>query len=595
MRRLLLISLFLSFTLVPAAGGQDSRFIRCSEYEVLVLLNSLIDFEIFDFSPIETIDDIERRAANLLEARESSYALLPLCAEAIAMQRRAIMLKGDLVGQTALRLAGVAADDNPYMIRFPNLLEDDKSLALEMISGDREEDIQTDDRGALWCSSAELAALDALAADFEAALSKSEAGAGANGLRAVDQILSWRIDNMPTLPECSAAIELGFLLSKATADAGAQFALRYAEVAPEANPYSATLSEARASLASWRDILKLRHGSYASGLVVALGPESQLPACSAEQIASAFEIIDGEVMDLLASAQYIDNTDELVDFANAHMAIRDGFLSQAPICSEVFEGAWRTRQALGDTLAKAASELLGYYGQRNPFEKQATRKTAQLNLWRRNMKAHLADIDDSFQPAPVGSEAPACRDGEIAYMIAYLFNDYAGFTSAAYSRETADDLFALFEHAFDFRETLWRHLPRCRQALKIGLLMREVAGDWVAMLSMDYNDIDPEAIPYLARLRDNLDAYSDLRLELMRSSESDATAVVDERYYYVTANPYVNIRACASTSCDIVATARYGEGFAVIDDSSDWYEVRMDDGSTAFIAGFLMSKTKPDA
>jgi len=112
---------------------------------------------------------------------------------------------------------------------------------------------------------------------------------------------------------------------------------------------------------------------------------------------------------------------------------------------------------------------------------------------------------------------------------------------------------------------------------------------------MDYNEIDPEAIPYLARLSEKLDAYNDLRLEVMRASESDATAVVEKPFYYVTANPYVNIRGCASSSCDIVATARYGEGFAVLDDSRDWYEVRLDDGSAAFIAGFLMSKTKPDA
>lgn len=33
---------------------------------------------------------------------------------------------------------------------------------------------------------------------------------------------------------------------------------------------------------------------------------------------------------------------------------------------------------------------------------------------------------------------------------------------------------------------------------------------------------------------------------------------------------------------------------AVIDDSGDWFEVRLDAGQTAFIAGFLMSKTPPD-
>ena len=37
----------------------------------------------------------------------------------------------------------------------------------------------------------------------------------------------------------------------------------------------------------------------------------------------------------------------------------------------------------------------------------------------------------------------------------------------------------------------------------------------------------------------------------------------------------------------------FGEGLTVLDDSSDWYEVRLEDGQTAFIAGFLMSKTPP--
>lgn len=58
MRRLLLISLLLSLTLVPTVGGQDSGFTRCSEHEVRILLLSLFDLEVVDFRPIETIDDI---------------------------------------------------------------------------------------------------------------------------------------------------------------------------------------------------------------------------------------------------------------------------------------------------------------------------------------------------------------------------------------------------------------------------------------------------------------------------------------------------------------------------------------------------------
>ena len=63
----------------------------------------------------------------------------------------------------------------------------------------------------------------------------------------------------------------------------------------------------------------------------------------------------------------------------------------------------------------------------------------------------------------------------------------------------------------------------------------------------------------------------------------------------MTANPYANIRSCASTSCGIVTTAQNGEALSVVDDSGDWYELRLDDGQTAYIAGFLMSSMRPGA
>jgi len=596
MRRLLLISLFLSLTLIPAAGGQDSGFTRCSEHEVLVLLNSLLDLEVFDFSPIETIDDIARRGTALLDARESSYALLPLCAEAIAVQRRVIMIKGDRVGQTALRLAGVPAGANPYSLHFPDLLDVEKTLALDMLSGERSEEIENEDRRLPACSAAEIAALDALTADFEATYSKAdETGAATLWITAVDQILNWRIDNMPTLPDCLEAIEPGYWLSKATADAAAQFSLNHAEAAPEDNPYIATVNRTREALRSWRDQLQLTKPEHEGAIVVALGPASQLRACNVEEIEAAYSVLQNDVLDLTLRITNPGGTEDLAQFAATHLELRNGFLARAPLCAETFEGLWLTRQALGDYIAWSSLLTLGYLPDRNPFNDQVVEKVLQLKSWISETKEYLQTVEDSEGAAPEERDLPSCRDGEVAYMIGYAMPDLDNFMSAVFDQSDDFDVLKVIGDSFTFRDRLWASLPRCKQALAVGITMRQIVGDLMTSISLNLAGVDSEDNPYIAEGRRDRDLLDELRLELLTTTESAASAIVAGNYYYVTADPRINIRSCASTSCDIVARARYGERLNVIDDTRDWYEVQLEDGQTAYVAGFLMSKTRPDS
>ena len=126
------------------------------------------------------------------------------------------------------------------------------------------------------------------------------------------------------------------------------------------------------------------------------------------------------------------------------------------------------------------------------------------------------------------------------------------------------------------------------------MVMQQVAGDWVALMSVDASEAAVEGNPYLAELERDMALVNHLRQGLGNVSESAGSVALGGTIYYVTANPYVNIRSCASTSCDIVATAQNGEALTVIDDSKDWYEVRLDNGERAFIVGFLMSNTRPD-
>ena len=594
MRRLLLIGILFSLVLIPAAGAQDSDLARCSEHEVRILLLSLFDLEVVDFRPIETIDDLVRRGAALLDARESSYGLLPLCAEAIAMQRSVIMIKGDKVGQATLRLAGVPDGANPYSLHYPDLLDLEKALSPDILSEERNEDIKSEVRRLPSCSASDLADLTALATGFETAYARaSDTGDAVLWIIAVDQMLNWRIDNMPTLPDCLEAIALGYWLSKATTDAAVQFAFNHAEVTIDDNPYSASVNALRDTLKSWRDHLRLAEPEFRDAIVVALGPASQLPACNIEQIEKAYRVLQSDVQDLTLRLINPGGTDDLAQFAAEHMALRNGFLASAPICAEVFEGVWLTRQVLGDYIAWASLLTLGYLPDRNPFNEQVVDKVLQLKSWIRETKNFLDTVEESEANAPEVRELRSCRDGEVTYTIGYAMPDFDNIMNALFDKSDEFDVIKVINDSFRFRDQLWLNLPRCKQALAVGNMMRQIVGDMMPSIALNVAGVNSADIPYIAEHHRDLDRLDELRLELLATTDSDASAIVAGNYYYVNADPYVNIRACASTSCDIVATARYGEGINVVDDSSDWYEVQLDDGQTAFIAGFLISRTPP--
>ena len=125
--------------------------------------------------------------------------------------------------------------------------------------------------------------------------------------------------------------------------------------------------------------------------------------------------------------------------------------------------------------------------------------------------------------------------------------------------------------------------------------MLKTAGDLASIFALSYAGVATEDIPYLEPFEKNSDLIMTRNDEWVDALALDETEFETEttETYYVTANPYANIRSCASTNCAIVATARNGEALAVVDDSADWFEIRLADGQTAFIAGFLMSKTSP--
>ncbi|MEO8612488.1 MAG: SH3 domain-containing protein [Chloroflexota bacterium] len=91
-----------------------------------------------------------------------------------------------------------------------------------------------------------------------------------------------------------------------------------------------------------------------------------------------------------------------------------------------------------------------------------------------------------------------------------------------------------------------------------------------------------------------------LNLASTACSEDTTTAATDTHTstsvdpFPVVVNGDANLRSCAGTNCDVVQVAKNGSLLTVVGTDSDWYEVQLDDGTTAFIATRLTT-TGPDA
>ena len=212
-----------------------------------------------------------------------------------------------------------------------------------MTSENLEEERSPDDGGIPLCSREENNKLDELVSDFQDTHRvATDAHAGEQWITAVDNLLVWRDENMPQLPECAQAVELGYLLNKVATDSATMFAFNYAGVSQENNPYVATVTSALQSLTSWRDDLKLTRPEYEGATALALGQASALHSCSPKELASVHSLVVGKVKDVIESSQSVESLADLAAYGEAHIGLRESTLAELPLCQEIFEIGWQS-------------------------------------------------------------------------------------------------------------------------------------------------------------------------------------------------------------------------------------------------------------
>ena len=549
----------------------------CTRSEFRDLFDKITGVQLELVATITTLADLLEYAADNLQARRQPERAASLCADDFAYRRLVTALTGDFIGRLALEFGAVPAADNPYLQHLPSEQERIEDLAARLLSADRTAAPTPAERSLPRCSYDQLTALANLLPEFLDLLDNG----GDEPLATIDALVRWREAQVAHLPICSDGIELALLLNAAATEAAAAQALSL--VTPrEDNAYASALAASKTRLGPWRTRLDERRARYGTS-----STDAPLPACSIEELALAHRKLL-EYTNLLYRGQALQNASDLQDLSQATFDFRGTNLTRLPACAEVFAAAWEVRQLLGDRISSAALAMAIAPGAADPFAdrlKAGGARAAQLI----DHMASRVESAGAIPDASVTETAVACSAPESLFLRVYILPEFYAFIEAALAVDASDDAFALTERSLAFRDLLWRELPRCAEAIELGLLMRRVAADFAAMLWLELAGLLPDDIAQVQWIVDDT-----TRISARAAALDIEGAPMSGTPYFISAERGANIRACGSTDCAVVATALSGQQIDVADASGAWYRLNLPDNQVGYIASFLVSQTPPN-
>jgi uncharacterized protein YraI len=229
--------------------------------------------------------------------------------------------------------------------------------------------------------------------------------------------------------------------------------------------------------------------------------------------------------------------------------------------------------------------------------------------------------------------------------VAAQFNEQASYLTLAVG--ASNNLFAMAEEAIAIRRLFWDEIvptyPLCHEVVTAAILQGRLLDEWAIrhLANAAGQDVlTATAGDEIARLDAQIKALGSASLEDLIGANvmsiedrpfmtpSEVTAVLNPQdneippatvpptttpqptapppteppvtllpvadQFNVIVNGNVNLRSCGGTQCSTVGTAQNGSLLTVLgtEQASDglWYQVRLDDGSTAFIAGWLTAR-----
>jgi len=266
---------------------------------------------------------------------------------------------------------------------------------------------------------------------------------------------------------------------------------------------------------------------------------------------------------------------------------RRGLNDGLPHCIEALEIGWLMSQVSGDIVASAGLTLADQQASR--ILAPATRTRFAMEELFENFEDSLLPEEDSPAPAVAEEVNLACSDVQLEVLAPTILLGFHEILDMGLVVDNLQDYFTYFYTQNKWRQDLWQQLPECSEAVEYGLLMNQIAGEFLSMYAFKMAGISDDENPSVDHVFEDTARFEALREELIAALDRKTTV----KTYFVVAGGRVNIRSCGSTSCAVIGIFDRGEELRVIDDSGDWYQIRLPDGRKGYIAGYLAGADPP--
>ena len=407
--------------------------------------------------------------------------------------------------------------------RFNQHLERVQSL---IDSGERDYMLSPHEGAVPACSDAELHSLRLILPDFRQTLQKaSEVESTADLLDAAEAQRSWnanwaprnveiddgRVSRTPRnglllLPGCREAGELLWHLHIIVNDSVSSAALTLGGVPAAANPYRQPLSKSAAKV---RELTALID-SAARGAHV-----RPWTSCGDAQRAALKERVPAYTTYVSADAAAGSWEESAADIKDM-VAWRDWLWASLPLCADTLELALTFSQLAGNRRALVAYRLAGVPDERNPYWEAI------------ELGEHIVDGYGGWLVGGSAVREPAqrlrsCTEAE-SLSLTTPVAEYQMLREAMTNIDNLRDFVNTAAAVLVWRDSLLSKLPSCAESFEIGVLMSQIADDYIALLGLTYAGYGRDVNPYVDVVLTNSVELN----ELLQSVPFDegATAVV---------------------------------------------------------------------
>ena len=538
MRKLLMLSALLLF-LGAIASGQEGGLAPCTHEQRAVTDSYMTDhFELMGavmtremvatLSPaaLEDLGDLIQNEASsetldeygpvLFDWRDAFWGAHPICDEVFDIGMAMDESASDMAAFLAFQLAGVAAEDNPYVDGMGQGIG-----ALTILLSELQDQPSNDGdprAGAELpaCSDDDLGLLSQELAIYRALLEVPPRTYSLVGLAkyGVAQ-LTWRDTLWSRLPPCDLSLQVGLLMSHITSDLAVELALEIGEIASEEAPFSARIAADQARLEELSAPIDAvgNQGAYTESAA------APLPECDDDDDLR-FYAQNAAFPALVEALETAETVPDLLAAAELHLEWRESLEANLPNCVPATLTAGLMLRVTGNYVAALALDLAGVM----------PAPDAEMPI-----KPHLFGIvtigfiadeisaaieasgrspEELIAAAP-SQPLPDCGDGAIGLNFYNLFVAYDELREFADNLETFGDVMAYRQAQVDWGEEYIEILPGCAQAMEAGYIMYTILADYSAAYGLIIAGADVEDIPYAETIwiyRDRLDEW--LRREL---------------------------------------------------------------------------------